>query len=193
MIPRNLAITIAILLAALFGMGVYGYYLRRQALELQKRTSDTKPVAPPVSGPTEQITIYIPDDSHGDLVRRQVSAALPPEPALRAREIVRVLISQWQDKNSTHPIGDNADVKEVFLLDNDKTAVVDVNAAFADEHRSGVLVEELTMASLARTLGANLHGLQAMKLIVDGRERETLAGHADLSDFYSTSLDWHVE
>ncbi|MGZ4815057.1 MAG: GerMN domain-containing protein [Terriglobales bacterium] len=193
MIPRNLAITIVILLVALAGMGVYGWHLRRQAVELLKTSADTKPVAPPVSGPTERITIYVPDDDHGDLIRREVSAVLPPEPTLRAREIVRVLINQWQEKNSTHPIGNNADVKEVFLLDNNKTAIVDVNGAFADQHRSGVLVEELTMASLVRTLGANINGLQQMKLLVDGRERETLAGHADLAEFYPTNLEWHVE
>jgi hypothetical protein len=193
MIPRNLVITIAILLVALAGMGLYGWHLRRQAIELLKTSADTKPVAPPASGPTERITIYIPDDDHGDLVRREVSAALPPEPTLRAREIVRVLITQWQEKNSTHPIANNADVREVFLLNNNKTAIVDMNGAFADQHRSGVLVEELTMASVARTLGANINGLQDMKVLVDGRERETLAGHADLTEFYSTNLEWHVE
>jgi len=193
MIPRNLVITIVILLAALAGMGLYGWHLRRQAVELLKSSADTKPIAPPVNGPTERITIFIPDDDHGDLVRREVAAALPPEPTLRAREIVHVLIAQWQEKNSTHPIANDADVREVFLLSNDKTAIVDVNGAFANEHRSGVMVEELTMASIARTLGANINGLQQMKLIVDGRERETLAGHADLSEFYPTNLDWHVE
>jgi Sporulation and spore germination len=193
MIPRNLAIAIVVLLAALAGMGLYGWHLRRQAVELLKTSAESKPVAPPVTGPTERITIFVPDDDQGALVRREVTAVLPPEPTLRAKEIVRVLITQWQQKDSTHPIGENADVKEVFLLNNDKTAIVDVNGAFADQHRSGVLVEELTMASLARTLGTNISGLQDIKVIVDGRERETLAGHADLTDFYPTNLDWHVE
>jgi len=193
MIPRNLAITFVVLLAALAAMGLYGWHLRRQAIELLKTSADTKPVAPPVSGPTERIVIFLPDDNHGALMRREVAAALPAEPTLRAKEIVRVLISQWQGKDSTHPFGNNADVKEVFLLNNNKTAIVDVNGAFADEHRSGVLVEELTMASLARTLGANIQGLQEIKLIVDGRERETLAGHADLTDFYSANLEWATE
>lgn len=192
MIPRNLVISIVIMLAVLGGLGLYGLHLRRQAAELLKTEADTKPVAPPVSGPTEQITILTPDDDHAVLVRRQVAAALPSEPTLRAREVVHVLITQWQEKNSTHPMASGADVKEVFLLDDNKTAIVDVNGAFADQHRSGVLVEELTLVSLARTLGANLSGLQQVKVIVDGRERETLAGHADLTGFYSTSLNWQV-
>jgi hypothetical protein len=68
-----------------------------------------------------------------------------------------------------------------------------VNGAFADQHRSGVLVEELTLAAIAKTLGANLPGVTEMRVVVDGKERETLAGHADLMDSYNTNLDWHVE
>jgi hypothetical protein len=193
MIPRNVAITIAVLLAALMAMGLYGWHLRRQAAELLKNAADTRPVAPPVSAPTGRITVFIPNDDRGDLMQRQVAAALPTEPALRAKEVVHALIAQWQEKDSPHPITANADVREVFLLDGNKTAVVDMNSAFADEHRSGVMVEELTMAALARTLGANISGLQEVKVIVDGRERETLAGHADLTVFYPTNLEWQVE
>ena len=193
MIPRNLAITIVILLAALAAMGLYGLHLRRQALALLKTNAVTKPVAPPVSGPTEQVTMFLPDDDHGTMTQRAVTAALPSEPTLRAREVVHVLITEWQEKDSTHPVSSNADVKEVFLVDSGRTAVVDVNAAFADEHRSGVMVEELTMAALARTLGANISGVQQMKLLVEGRERETLAGHADLMDFYPTNLEWKTQ
>jgi hypothetical protein len=193
MIPRNIAITIVVLLAALAGMGIYGWHLQRQAAELSKNTADTKPVTPPVNGPTERIIVFVPNDDRGDLVQKQVAAALPTEPTLRAREVVHALIEQWQEKNSTHPFVVSADVREVFLLDNNQTAVVDVNSAFANEHRSGVMVEELTVAALVRTLGANISGLKEVKVLVDGRERETLAGHADLTEFYPTNLEWQVE
>jgi hypothetical protein len=193
MIPRNVLLTIALLLVALLLMGLYGFHLRKQALELQQPAKDTKPIAPPVSGATEKLTIFAPIDGRGTLTRREINATLPSEPTLRAREIVRLLISAWQEKDSKHPIGNDADVKDVYLLDNNRTAVVDVNAAFADQHRSGILVEELTVAALARSLGANLPGVTTMKIIVEGHERDTLAGHADLGEFYSTNLDWRVE
>src|SRR4051812_25368384 len=194
MIPRNLAVTITVLLAAVVGMGVYGLHLRRQALQLRESaTRDTRPIAPPVSGPQQRITVFLPDDSKGTLSRREITATLPEEPTLRAREIVHVLISKWQEKDSLHSISNAADVNAVFLLADGRTAVIDVNGAFADEHRSGVLVEELTLASLARTVGANLSGVAEIRVVVDGKERETLAGHADLTDAYATNLDWHVE
>jgi sporulation and spore germination protein len=65
--------------------------------------------------------------------------------------------------------------------------VIDTNDAFADGHRSGVLVEELTVASMVQTLAANIPGINRVKILVGGKERETLAGHADLTGFYDVS------
>jgi hypothetical protein len=65
--------------------------------------------------------------------------------------------------------------------------VIDINAAFADGHRSGVLEEELTVASLIQTLSANIPGILRVKILVEGQERETLAGHADLAQFFDVS------
>ena len=66
-------------------------------------------------------------------------------------------------------------------------AVIDLNDAFADAHRSGVLVEELTVASLVQTLATGIPGINRVKILVGGKERETLAGHADLSCVYDVS------
>jgi hypothetical protein len=49
------------------------------------------------------------------------------------------------------------------------------------------LTEELTMASIIQTLSTNVPGLMRVKILVDGKERETLAGHADLSGFYDVA------
>jgi hypothetical protein len=50
-----------------------------------------------------------------------------------------------------------------------------------------VLVEELTVASLIHTISANTPGIQRVKILVDGKERDTLAGHAELSDYYDVT------
>lgn len=193
MIPRNLAIAIVLLAAALLGMALYGSYLHQKALELQQGTAYSRPIAPPATGPTERVTLFVPNDENGSLVRREISATLPSDPTLRAKEILRVLIAACEEKSSKHPLGVEADVNAVFLINNNHAAIVDVNGAFADQHRSGILVEELTVASVAKTLAANMNGITEVKFLIDGRERETLAGHADLTDFYSTSMDWPID
>ena len=92
----------------------------------------------------------------------------------------------YLDKSSSHPLPPGAEVRDVYLVDPG-LAVIDINDAFADAHRSGVLVEELTVASLVQTLATGVPGINRVKILVGGKERETLAGHADLSAVYDVS------
>ena len=89
-------------------------------------------------------------------------------------------------KRYVHRLARGAEVRNVYLV-NPGLAVIDTDSAFADGHRSGILEEELTVASLVETLSANIPGITRVKILVDGKERETLAGHADLSGFYDVS------
>jgi hypothetical protein len=56
-----------------------------------------------------------------------------------------------------------------------------------ERQTSGILAEELTVASMIQTLAANVQGLNRVKILVDGKDRDTLAGHADLSGFYDVA------
>ena len=183
---RRVQILLVILLVAVFGMGFYALHLKHQAERIPVRARDTRPIAPPVVGPTDKITLFIANDTDGTLHKQQATIALPADQSRRAQQIVRALISEYLEKNSTHPLGAGADVKNIFLV-APNLAVVDTNAAFADGHRSGILVEQLTLASIAHTLAANIPGVTRVKILVDGKERETLAGHADLTEFYDAS------
>ncbi len=183
---QRVKIALVLLVLAVAAMGYYALHLKRQAEKLPTRVSDTRPIAPPISGPSETVMLYVARDSDGMLHKQEATIAVPGDPNERARQILRALFSIYLDKNSPHPLGSGADVKYVFLL-KPNMAIVDTNAAFAETHRSGVLVEQLTVASIARTLAANVPGTIKIKILVEGKERETLAGHADLSDFYNTA------
>ncbi len=186
MIPRALQITLVLLLVAVFGMGFYALHLRHIAEVTQQRAADLRPVAPPVAGPPQTVTLFVADDRDGFLHPRQATIALPREPSQRAREVLRALVTQYLDSRSPHPLAEGADIRDVFLMDGN-TAFIDTTAALASRHRSGIAVENLTLASLAQTLAANLPGIVRVRLLVEGKERETLAGHADLMQFYPVS------
>ena len=192
MIPRHVQIALILLFVAVVGMGFYARRLMRQAEQPAAKAADTRPIAPPVAGPAGQATLLVADDSDGILHQRDLALALPAEPGARAKEVLRALVGIYLDKGSTHPLGSGADIQDVYLL-NGNTAVIDINPAFAAGHPSGVLVEGLTVASLVQTLAANVPGITRVKILVDGKERETLAGHADLMDFYDTAAgSWPV-
>ena len=186
MIPRHLIIGMAVLLAAVLGMSIYAWHIRKGAASVPVTVTDTRPIAPPVAGPTEQVTLFVAHDEDGSLRAEGARIPLPSGRQQRAEELLRALLTIYLDKSSPHTLASGADVRSVFLIDPG-VAVIDLNAAFADGHRSGMLVEELTVTSLIHTLSANIPGILRVKILIDGKERDTLAGHADLSEFYDVT------
>ena len=186
MIPRHLVIAMSVLLVAALGLGLYALHMRKTVAATPATSTDTRPLAPPIAGPTERVTLYVAHDDDGSLRPEAGVIPLSSGRQQRAEELLRALVSLYLDKSSPHALGSGADIRSVFLVDPG-VAVIDLNSAFADTHRSGVLVEELTVASLIRTISANTQGILKVKILVDGKERETLAGHADLSDFYDVT------
>lgn len=187
MIPRHLIIAFSVLLAAVLGMTIYLLHMRKVVTATSPTIpADTRPLAPPSLGPTETVTLFIAYDDDGTLRARGAQIPMPSGRQQRAEELLRALLTIYLDKSSPHVVGAGGDVRSVFLVDPG-LAVIDLNSAFADGHRSGVLVEELTVASLIHTISANLPGIVKVKILVDGKERETLAGHADLTDFYDVT------
>jgi hypothetical protein len=92
----------------------------------------------------------------------------------------------YGSKDSPHPLPSTAEIRNIYFVDPG-LVVLDVNSALADGQTSGVLAEELTVTSFVQTLTANFEGILRVKILVDGKERSTLAGHADLSGTYDVS------
>lgn len=183
MIPRHLVIAMTVLLAAALALSVYAWHMRKSVVSNPAAAVDTRPLAPPISGPTERVVLFVAHDDDGTLRATSAQIPMPSGRQQRAEELLRALLSIYLDKNSPHVLGAGAEIRSVFLVDPG-VAVVDLNAAFADKHRSGVLVEELTVTSLIQTIATNTQGILKVKILVEGKERDTLAGHADLSSYY---------
>jgi hypothetical protein len=181
MIPRHLLITVAALLVLVVAMGIYARHMRRRAGESEYAAADALPVAPPASGPTETVTLYVADDEAGTLRARSAQIPLPGGRQQRAEELLRALLRIYQQPDSAHPLPPAADIRSIFLVDPG-AAVIDLNAAFADQHRSGILSEQLTVNSLVETLARNVPGILRVNILVEGKTRDTLAGHADLTE-----------
>jgi spore germination protein GerM len=186
MIPRHLIITVAVLAAAALGLSIYAWHVRNTVVAAPAATVDTRPLGPPITGPTERVVLFVAHDEDGTLRPQSAQIPMPSGRQQRAEELMRALLSIYLDKASTHVIAPGAEIRSVFLVDPG-VAVIDLNSAFADKHRSGVLVEELTVASLIHTVSSNTQGLLKVKILVDGKERDTLAGHADLSSYYDVA------
>ena len=186
MIPRQYWIMTAALFSLALVMAIYVWQLRKREILNPAPAPTAQHVSPPVSGPVEQATLWLAHDQDAALHRERIALPLTSNRQQRAEELVRGLISRYADKNSPHPMAPASDLRDVYFLDPG-LAVLDLNAAFVDSQTSGVLAEELTLTSMVQTLSANIPGILRVKILVDGRERETLAGHADLSGAYDVA------
>ncbi|MGB8012683.1 MAG: GerMN domain-containing protein [Terriglobales bacterium] len=186
MIPRHLLIGVAALLVLVVAMGIYLRQMRRRAVALDASAANALPVVPPASGPTETVTLYVADDAGGRLRPQAAQIPLPGGRQQRAEELLRALLRIYQQPGALHSLSPAADIRAIYMVDPG-AAVIDLNAAFADQHRSGILCEQLTVNSLVETLAVNVPGIQRVNILVAGKPRDTLAGHADLSDWFDVT------
>jgi hypothetical protein len=186
MIPRHFQITIGLVLLAILVSGVVIIRLTHKEKAMASQAAEASPVAPVVGGKQERIQVLVAYDEDQALRWRPADVFLPADRSLRARETLRSVLAQYLQTPSPHPLGKGADIKDVYFISDD-TMIVDTTAPFSDGHPSGILLEEMTLASLLETLTANVPGVTKVKFLVEGKERETLAGHADLMSFYQTA------
>ena len=148
-------------------------------------------VAMRVGGVTESITVtasapaVLETTQVGTNFKQETISTLPVARNVRQT----VLLAPGVNPNGVNnqiTINGGPSYDNVFLV-NGRLGVVDLNQAMVEGHRSGVAVEDFTLISLIDTLATNFPQLEQVKLLVDGKERETLAGHADLKTIYSTA------
>jgi hypothetical protein len=183
-IPRNLQIVIAALVLAILGMGSYLIYLKRRAEAKSGPVVVNRP-APPVIGPAAKLTLYVASDSEDAMHAESAELKLPSDPSERAHLVLHALMQRYQQKDSPHAMPEGADVHNVYMLDP-ASAVVNLTAQTAQQ-ASGIEVEQLTVFSLVQTLKADQPQINRVRFLVDGRPRESLAGHIDLTMWMETA------
>jgi hypothetical protein len=191
MIPRYQRVLFWILVSCILGMGAF---LLRGCREAHKRLTalnDATPLAAPTTTATEEVTLYVASDADGAIrpVRSQI--ALPQDPSLKARALVENLLARYSQPDSAHPLQSGPSVDDIFLLSDDKpgsakpTILVNFRGSFADNHPSGIEVEQLTLNSIIGTLHAAFPDFKEARFLVDGQSRPTLAGHAGMDHPYA--------
>jgi len=204
-IPRHQTVLFAILLAASVVMGGVLWHLRDRAHQRLVAGEDSAPTQAPQVAPAEQATLLVANESDSSLLTQVRSLPLPQDPGARARAVLGKLLDLYAAPDATHPVpGGAASVTQVFLMPaaalesepaathaeaqpsqtGPEMAVVNLTAAFAASHPSGIETETLTLLSICGTLHANLPRVTQVRFLVDGKSRSTLAGHADLTRTY---------
>jgi spore germination protein GerM len=105
--------------------------------------------------------------------------ANPHDPAMLGRRLIEDLIEGSTEGNrATIPKG--TQLRAFFLLD-DGMAVVDFNPQFRENHPGSCRMEQLTLFSVVNSLILNVPEIRQVKILIDGAEAQTLAGHLCLA------------
>ncbi len=100
---------------------------------------------------------------------------LPRVSTTRGR--AEALVQRIVEESGTFP--EEVQVLDVFVSGRG-VAVINFTLDLLEGHSGGLHAEELTVYSLSHTLVESLPAIAEVRLLVEGRETETLAGHLDL-------------
>jgi spore germination protein GerM len=99
-------------------------------------------------------------------------------PAEFGKNIVEALI-EGPKTGLMRTIPANTTLK-AFYITRDGTAYVDMSDTIRDAHPGGVKSELFTIYSMVNSLTLNIPEIDAVKILISGKEAMTLAGHIDV-------------
>lgn len=132
--------------------------------------------------------LYFGDRQGQYLMAEQRVIEKPADPVSFCRSLVEALI-EGPRKGGSPILPLDAGIRAVYLLDTG-TAVVDFKAAAFAHHPGGVTSELLSVYAIVNTLVLNNDAVRNVKLLIGGREADTLAGHVTLEQPYKADMLW---
>lgn len=167
------------ILAIIAGTAVFGVMLMRKANspvgsqpgEFQHRIHLN-------SAQTTLVHLYFSDKENDFLIAEERTLEHPDNPAFFARNIVEALIKGPQ-QGLVRTIPEETAIRAIYVTQYG-ICYVDLTAGIVDHHPGGIKSELFTVYSIANSLVLNVPEIEAVKILVNGNESATLAGHIDL-------------
>jgi hypothetical protein len=180
---RALAVVGAAVLLAAFSMGLW-MIVRSSSAPAAVRVVESD--AAPVQTSHITATLFFGDGNGRGLVARRIDVPLGTSVSDQGEAIlVAVLGNPPQGTTRVVPVGTRV---RAFYLDGSGTGFVDLSSEVRTKHTGGSFAEALTVSAVVNAITANLRDVARVRLLVDGKEVETLAGHIDLESAFVSDL-----
>ena len=136
----------------------------------------TKKIAPkPPAEKTEDIILYFSDDEEEFLVDEKRSIIAGGANTAKAKAVLEALI-RGSEKGLQPTIPGGTSIRRIDIQE-DGTCIVDVSKEFQTNHPGGTSGELMTAYSIVQSLVANIPEIRSVRILVDGKPAETIAGH----------------
>ncbi|MGD2096775.1 MAG: GerMN domain-containing protein [Desulfobacterales bacterium] len=150
------------------------------SIDTQDRTKVQQTVRPAAATPSQRrpVHLYFSDNEGQFLMAENRILKSPQDPEFLARSIVDALIKGPQ-QGLARTLPAATAIRAIFVTQNG-ICFVDLTSAVADNHPGGIQSELLTIFSIVNSLVLNVPQIKAVKILINGTEAKTLAGHIDL-------------
>lgn len=105
----------------------------------------------------------------------------------QAKQVIELLARAPEDGEAVSALPPGTRLRSLFLFE-DGLAVADFSGEMSRAHPGGVWGEVATIYSVVDSLTFNFPSIRRVKILVDGREAETLAGHVSLAHPFGMDL-----
>lgn len=124
------------------------------------------------------VHLYFAERSNSFLSAEERMLQNPDDPILFGRMIVEALI-RGPDSGLMRTVPKET-LLRAFYITADGTAYTDFSTEIKDKHPGGAGSELMTIFSIVNSLVLNVGEIKTVRLLVGGREMDTLAGHIDI-------------
>jgi len=115
-----------------------------------------------------------------------IQLPLSADPAQRCRQLLAALATQ-APMATMRTLPTDTELLALYLLP-DGTAIADFGDSISTGTPSGILSEQLVVDSMTQTLAASVPQVHRLKILLQGQEADTLAGHLDLTGFFAVGI-----
>ena len=137
--------------------------------------------------PSTALIFYI-DEEGTTLVSRPVPVPAAATALVRARHIVERQLEPPEPPLFS-PFPDGTALRTIYLTP-DGDAFVDLSRHASEGHPGGSLDELFTVYALVNALALNVDAINAVQILIEGQEVDTLTGHVDLRRPLGLNLNW---
>ena len=130
--------------------------------------------------------LYFTDKNNLFLKAEERILSQTGDPIRFGQAIVRGLIrGPGQELAPTIP--QNTKLRALYITE-EGTGYVDLSVDIQENHPGGVATELLTVYSIVNSLILNIAEIEAVKILIEGQESLTLAGHIDLQQPFEANM-----
>ena len=135
----------------------------------------------------QEVTLFFSDANERFLIPEKRFIPREKEPEEQAQEMVKALLA-GSKTGLVNTFPEKAELQGVKMEGGD-TLLVNFRESLAANHPGGSAAEMATIYSLTNTLTVNIPVIKRVKILIEGKERESLKGHIGLKNPFTMNRE----